>query len=567
MKRTKTECEKQFMLNNKLNFYITMFAFILLTVMQVVLAFMMQVLIEAVEFKQMDMIIDGVKMFAVFLVSYGAFSLLQRNYRNAYMRRALSQFKDYVFRKMLEKSISQFGNGTSAKFISAFSNDLNSIETNYLSGTLDMIVSVMMFAGAAAAMLFLDWRLALPVLFTSIVCMLLSLKYGQKLVEKEHETSEENMGFVAQVKDLLTGFIVIKSFKAEKEVLDIFQKKNSELETTKQGKRVTNDTVVLFADISSILVNTMIFAVGFVMAYNGQMTLGQVIAFIQLGNFILNPVRTLAPQISNRRAAIGLIERISDAVESGELAETGIEVEDFRNCIRFQNVSFCYEEEKEVLQNVDVTFEKGKSYAIVGGSGSGKSTLLKLILGHYRDYLGNVLLDGVPIKEVDLDSLYNQLSIIQQDVFLFDSSLRDNITMFRDFSEDKIREAVVKAGLDRLLTEKGEEYSCGEAGKNLSGGEKQRVSIARCLVRETPVLLMDEATAALDNNTALMVENAILDIKDLTRIIITHRFHEDVMKKYDEIIVMNKGRVIEKGAFADLMAQKGYFYSLYNVAS
>lgn len=578
MKRIKTECEKQFILNNKKNFYLTICAYVMLTVMQVVLAFMIQMFVESVEAGSMDLLWNGVKLFVVLIITYGGFSLLQRNYRNAYMRKGLSQFKDYVFRRMLDKSISQFGDGTSAKFISAFSNDLNSIETNYLTGTLEIIVTVMMFLGGAGAMVFLEWRLAVPVLLTSVICILLSLKYGQKLVQKEHETSEENMGFVAQVKDLLSGFIVIKSFKAEKEVLDIFRKKNRELETTKQGKRETSDTVVIFAEISSILVNVMIFGFGFYMAFQGKMTLGQVIAFVQLGNYILQPVRVLSPLLSNRKAAIGLIERLSEAVEADEeAASRGREalqgreafqeknIDGFHDSIRFRDVSFGYEDE-EVLKNIDITFEKGKSYAIVGGSGSGKSTLLKLMLGHRRDYTGEVLLDGSPMKEINLDSLYNHLSVIQQEVFLFDSSIKDNITMFREFGEDKVRNAVVRAGLDKLMEEKGEGYNCGEAGKNLSGGEKQRVSIARCLVRDTPVLLMDEATAALDNNTALLVENAILDIEDLTRVIVTHRFHEDVMRKYDEIIVMNKGRVIEKGAFRDLMESKGYFYSLFNVA-
>jgi len=121
--------------------------------------------------------------------------------------------------------------------------------------------------------------------------------------------------------------------------------------------------------------------------------------------------------------------------------------------------------------------------------------------------------------------------------------------MFTPFDETKVKDAMVKAGLLALIEEKGENYSCGEGGKNLSGGEKQRVSIARCLVRETPILLMDEATASLDNNTALMVENKILSINNLTRIIVTHRFNETIMKKYDEIYVMNKGTVIEKGGF------------------
>jgi ABC-type multidrug transport system fused ATPase/permease subunit len=176
------------------------------------------------------------------------------------------------------------------------------------------------------------------------------------------------------------------------------------------------------------------------------------------------------------------------------------------------------------------------------------------------------MIDGNELRDISLGSLYDVVSVIQQNVFLFASSLKDNITMFKDFPEDKYENAVRLAGLTDLLREKGNEYNCGEGGCNLSGGEKQRVSIARCLIRETPILLMDEATAALDNETALSVSNAILDIDGLTRIIVTHKLEESIMKKYDEIVVVNNGTIVERGVFSDLMSRKGYFYSLFNVS-
>lgn len=566
MKRIKTKCEKQFLKNNRLNFYVTILALLLCTGINISMAFMLEFFIEAVEYDSSEILTKGFTVGIVYIIFYTTFSFLKRNYKNTYMYKALSQFKDYVFEKMLGKSISQFSNGASAKFISAFSNDLISIESNYLGGTLNLILTVMLFVGAAAASLYIQWMLALPILAVSTVCVIISLKYGERLAAKEKETSEENMGFVAQVKDLLNGFIVIKNFKAEKEVLNIFKQRNVRLEATKQGRRITSDTVTIYSDISSIIVNIMIFGLGFYYAFKGMMSIGKVIAFIQLGNYILAPVRDLAPLISNRKAAIKLIERLSEEVEKTDENRKGIIFQDFKKDIKFSNLNFAYAEDKTVLENVNLRFEKGKSYAIVGGSGSGKSTLLKLLLGYSPDYQGDVLIDGAQIKDIDIDSLYDNISIIQQDVFLFDSTIKNNITMFKPFDEGKIAKAIEKAGLSTLIDEKGENYSCGEGGKNLSGGEKQRVSIARCLVRETPILLMDEATAALDNNTALMVESKILGIDNLTRIIVTHRFNEAIMKKYNEIYVMNRGTVIENGNFEELMQSHGYFYSLFNVS-
>ncbi len=507
----------------------------------------------------------------VFCSLYVLCKIIKRRFMNRYLKTALSQFKGYVFEKILSKSISEYRRESSAKFISAFSNDLNSIEINYLVGSIDIMGSVFTFAASGIAMLFFDLWIGLAMILTGIICSFLSIKFGRRLVKKESKTANENMGFIDQVKDLLNGFIVIKSFRAEKEVLKIFDERNIELESTKQSRRATSETVTIFGDLAALLLNSILFSFVFVFgivdlkAGTGAALL---MVFIQLLNYMLVPVRKVGAGISNRRAAQALIDRISDAIEGdSDYVESEKEIlTSVDGGIEFNDVSFCYEDNgKNVLKNIDIKFEKGKSYAIVGSSGSGKSTLLKLILGHMPDYEGSITIDDKEIKSLSLDSLYEYVSVIQQDVFLFDSTLRNNITMFRDFDEEKLKSAIERAGLSSLVAEKGDDYQCGECGKHLSGGEKQRVSIARCLIRETPVLLMDEATAALDSETAFSVTNEILGIDGLTRIIITHGLEESLLRRYDEIIVIQSGRIAERGAFIELMAQKGYFYSLYNV--
>lgn len=563
----KTECEKQFLHHNLLNYAMTLFALSLTAVMNILFACMLGSFIEAVELSSPIILRKGLVFVGVYLVAYILFSVFYRNYKNRYLNQALSQFKDYIFAKMLHQSISQFENTTSARFISAFSNDLGSIETHYLTGTLNLFVTVLTFASATVTMFAMNWILALPVLAISVICIWLSMKYGEKLVGKETKTSDENTGFVAQVKDLLSGFIIIKSFKAENEVLALFRKKNISLESAKQERRETADTVTIYASISAILVNVLIFALGFFLAFKGVMTIGKVIAFIQLGRNILAPVSELSPLVSNRRAAKALIDRIAETIEETSVGESPrVLFDGLKRRIVLEDVSFSYEVGKTALHHVSMVFEKGKSYAIVGGSGSGKSTLLKLLLGYFPNYSGHLTMDDTELRTVNLDQLYDNMSVIQQDVFLFDSSIENNITLFREFDPHTLRTAEERAGLSALITEKGTGYSCGEGGRNLSGGEKQRVSIARCLIRETPILLMDEATASLDNETALNVENAILDIKDSTRIIATHRFSDQVMRRYDEILVMNKGGIIEHGTFDALLKLGGYFYSLYTVS-
>lgn len=229
-------------------------------------------------------------------------------------------------------------------------------------------------------------------------------------------------------------------------------------------------------------------------------------------------------------------------------------------------MSFGYEEGKEILKGIHCTFETGKSYAIVGGSGSGKTTLLNLILGSFHDYQGEVRIGGCELREIKPESLYDYISIIQQNVFVFDSSIQENITMFKPFDQKKIMEAINRSGLSQLMKEKGADYHCGENGCHLSGGERQRISIARCLLKDTSVLLMDEATATLDAKTAMNVTNAILDVDGLTRIIVTHKLEEALLKRYDKILVLRHGQIAEQGNFQELMDKKECFYALYRVS-
>ncbi len=558
---------KQFTAGNKLNFIMTIIIMVLEAVTNIALAFILKLLVESMEFA------DTGRLWQMVWLGFGTTVLLIINgilakmFRNNFLERGLSNFKGYVFQKILGKSIGEFGDTSSGKFISAFANDITSIETNYLNGTLQIISKCILMIGGLIAMFVVSPIVMLCVVVASIIPVVIALIYGRRLTDKEKKTSDENEGFVDQVKDLLGGFVVIKSFKAEKEVLSLFSKQNNQLENAKKDRRDTNDTVNIMSSVSYTFVLIVVFAIGTYMVFNGQLSIGAIIAFIQLSNYILGPILQLVPLWSNRKAALKLIDKISTAVaDTEQTVSERRNVDGFNQSIVFKDVSFSYEEDKEVLNDISVEFKKGKSYAIVGGSGSGKSTLLKLLLGHFTGYQGSIMVDGNELRSIELDSLYDMISVIQQNVFLFDSSLKNNITMFKDFDEDKYNRAVELAGLAELIKDKGNDYDCGEGGRNLSGGEKQRVSIARCMIRDTPVLLMDEATAALDNTTAYSVTNAILGIDGLTRIIVTHKLDESLMKKYDEIIVMGKSGIVEKGDFDTLMEKKEYFYSLFNVS-
>lgn len=405
-------------------------------------------------------------------------------------------------------------------------------------------------------------------LLLSLVPLAVSVLCGNRLARMETEVSRQNESFVAMTKDLLSGFSVVKSFKAEAEVVARFCRRNEELEETKGRRRRMEEVITMLGTGAGIVAQLGVFLFGAYLAVTKQgVTPGVVIVFLPLMSFVVDPIGSVPPILANRRAAVALIDKLADAVgknvrESGEQMDPVL-----RDGITIDHLTYGYHESAPVLNDVSVRFEAGKSYAIVGTSGSGKSTLVNLLMGSSNDYQGSIRFDQRELRTIAAESLYGLVSVVQQNVFIFDDTIRNNITMFRHFDEKLVQQATEKAGLTPLLAERGEDYICGENGSGLSGGERQRISIARCLLRQTPVLLIDEATAALDAATAYSVSAAILAIEGLTRIVVTHRLEEPLLRKYDEILVLKNGEICERGSFDALMARREQFYSLFNVAN
>ena len=484
-----------------------------------------------------------------------------------FVRRALVQYKALAFRRLSEKSISAFSQENTGRYLSTLTNDVTTSESNYLEKPFEMAAYMLTGVGAFMMMIWYSPLLAAADVLLGLLPIAAVAVTGGALAKREKAVSDQNESFMAQIKDLLSGFSVIKSFKAEEETQKRFNGSNQTLENVKYRRRWCEALIGEASGLCGLVMQMGIFFLGAYLAIRGDITAGTVIMFINLSGYVLNAINILPKGLANRRAAAGLVEKLAEVTEenAGRAGDPVPPV--LKDAITLENVTFGYEPGEPVLRDLSMRLEAGKKYALVGGSGSGKSTLLNLLMGAYDGYEGSVAIDGKELREIDTDSLYDVMSLIGQNVFLFDDTLYQNITMFRDFPEDKLELAVHRAGLDGLIEQRGENYRCGENGNGLSGGERQRVSIARCLMRETPVLLLDEATAALDNQTAFAVTDAILHLDGLTRMVVTHRLEAELLEQYDEIFVLRGGEVCERGRFGELMERKEYFYSLYNVTN
>lgn len=480
-----------------------------------------------------------------------------------FMEKAMRQYKDFAFQKITQKSIASFQQESTAGYISAFSNDALSIETNYLGNLFTLLFDSVMFLGAIIMMLAYSPLMTLTACGFFVLPIAASLATGKKVENAEREVSDRNEHFVANLKDSLSGFSVIKSFKAEKAVTDLFHENNVGVERAKCRKRKITTVLGTLGGMAGVVAQFGTFLAGGYMAAAGMgITPGVLLIFIDLTAYVINPIRSMPELWASCKAAMALVDKLAAALEEN-VRETGVTISNsLDSAIEMKHVSFGYSADEEILHNINMRFEKGKSYAIVGASGSGKSTMLNLLMASHNGYKGEILYDGQEVSEVSSESLYDLVSLIQQNVFVFNASIRDNITMFREFSKEEIDRAIKLAGLSELIDERGEDYLCGENGSALSGGEKQRISIARSLLRKSSVLLVDEATAALDTKTAWQISDAILGLKNMTRIVVTHSLEERLLKRYDCVIALKNGEIAELGSFEALMEEKGYFYSL-----
>ena len=482
--------------------------------------------------------------------------------------KAMKQYREYVFLRLLGKGIQAFSGENSSLYLSALSNDVNIIERDFITPLQNVISTAITFVGALGLMLWYSPLLTLISIGFSLLPIIVSIVFGSKAEKAEKAVSDRKEHYTGMLKDTLTGFAVIKSSKAEQNIARMHDEQN---ESVADASKKRTGIGVLIGYSSGIAGGILQFGVFFVAAAmalsgNSSVTGGTAIVFVQLLNYVLGPIRDFPAFYAGTKSSFGLIDKLAEALNRNVPEEGDPIAPSLSDGISIRNLRFAYEENKKVLDGVDMDLQAGGCYALVGGSGSGKSTILNLLMASSRDYEGEIRYDGTELKTVSPGSLYDLVSIIQQNVFVFNSTIRDNITMFSNFPKEDVDRAVRMSGLEKLIREKGEDYLCGENGSGLSGGERQRISIARALLRKTPVLFVDEATASLDAETSFGVLDAILGLEGYTRVIVTHDLDENILRRCTGLFTLKNGTVAEHGTFDDLMEKKGYFYSLFTVS-
>ena len=558
---------KQLTKNYQKAFYAFMIFNILVPLSNIAFAYSIKDIIDSGMSQNREALTQSVLVGAVIIFIYAILNFISLRLRNKLVRRIMSSYKNKVFKSILDKDYREFSKEKSGKFISILTENMKKIEQDYLHQYFNISKNLSLMIFSLVAMFVGNWFLTLLIIVASIIPMMISGFIGQKSASLQNSSMIADQKYLAKVKDILAGFLIIKSFNVKEVIHQDYNYESEKLDEVNFIKGKFDVLANVISQLSGMIVFLIAFGGGMYLVFNGQTTIGSVTAIVQLVNFVVMPLNEVGIGMSKFRegqATLNAFE-VKDVIE----LKTGKTKEYFDEVISFSNIDFSYPNaEEKIFNNLSLKIQKGEKIAIVGMSGSGKSTLLNLLLRFYDVTSGHISIDNQDIQAISTESLYNLMTVVQQDVYIFDDTLSANITLNKTFNEEDIRQAVQQSGLESyvLENESGLQALCGENGSNLSGGQKQRLSIARALIRKTPILLLDEATSSLDNQVTIEIEKSILEIQDLTALVVTHKLNETILKKYNRILFMKNGVIVEDGSFGDLMNRRGEFYKLFELS-
>lgn len=490
--------------------------------------------------------------FLILFMAVEYFSWLARSY---FLRACNISLKQDIFRTITNYNISAFNDVNSAKYISLLNNDTALIEEKYFCLVPTITANIITFTVALVTMIIYNPWLALITLACCSLQFIPPMLFGKPSAEAQKQRVLSLDTLNAEIKDIFTGFEVVKSFGAEKHAFEKFTAKVSRSENDAHNMRIQEAKSSTVSQTFSYAGAVIQLSLSVYLILTGDITMGILMGSMQISNYVSNPARNLSTMILNLKTVKPVIDRVVSVID-GKADITSVNgTEELTNpcSIDVNELSFSYDPGRKILRNITYTFEKGKKYAIIGGSGSGKTTFIRLLMAYYPDYCGDIRYSGLSLEKINRQSLYNHVAMIHQKVFLFEDTLKNNITMYGDYSDEEVLLAINKAGLTNVLEHLGGlDGHIEENGRNLSGGEQQRIAIARAFIRGTDIMFVDEATASLDVQTARQINDVLMSKEDLTLIAVTHRTDRESLEAYDEILVLEQGVLVEHAPYQKL---------------
>ncbi|WEG17277.1 ABC transporter ATP-binding protein [Alkalihalophilus pseudofirmus] len=478
-----------------------------------------------------------------------------------------TDMRSKLFEHMQKLSFGYYDNNKTGHSISRLTKDLEEIGEVAHHGPEDVFVALMTLAGAFVIMLTINWKLAILSFLVIPLLMCLAIHFNKKMTHTFRKMFSDVADINARVEDSIGGIRVVQAFANEKHEQEQFAKNNSSYRRTKltSYKIMAQNITANYVLMRMVTLFTLVFGTWFVL--NGSLTYGEFVAFILLSNVLLGPIQKINAVIESYPKGIAGFKRYT------EILDTRPDIEDSKEAapikvkgdIAYKDVSFGYEGLENVLNKINFSIRSGETVAFVGPSGSGKTTLCSLLPRFYEIGKGSIEVDGRDIRSISLESLRSQIGIVQQDVFLFSGTIRENIVYGKlDATDEEVLSAARKAQLDEFIKTQpnGLDTVIGERGVKLSGGQKQRLAIARMFLKNPPILILDEATSALDTETERAIQESLAELsKGRTTLVIAHRLA--TIKNADRIMVVTKEGIAEQGRHQDLLNSNGIYSRLH----
>lgn len=581
---------QSFFQGNRKNLFMAVLGTTVLSVGILSVPQLMQILIDFLSGNRRYSMHQIILMAVAVLLMVSFSGLCTYYFRTKFSTKAVFQYRKMAYHYLSKKKVTEFYGQNTAVYLSALNTDLQKIKEDFLDQIPILSQIVICGIGAVLVMIRYNFFLAMMACLISLIPFFAALFSGRNMEKIEENLSKENAEYLAFLKDFAVGFTIIKSYKVEGIFSALHDKICQKVEARMEEREKCVEKINYFAAISGYITQFAILLLCAVVAYRSKsISVGTVLAFSRLINYIIDPMTELPGMLSKARTAYALSEQFWEKIgkgeqeeqqeqqqKSGEIVQDGyhqhtdtdshekaLPIPSLQGDICFSRLSFSYIPEKQVLKDFTLRVKEGEKLILLGASGSGKSSILKLLMGIERSQGGEISIGNRQLSTLPEESLFRSISYIQQEVFIFDGSIYENITLFQDYGKEEMELAIEKSGLKNLISEKGLDYPCGENGAALSGGERQRINIARSLLRKTPILLADEITAALDKENSYLVLDSLLSLENITEILVLHDLDSRILSRVDRICVLKEGEIVEEGIFSELMEKKGYFYSLF----
>lgn len=484
-------------------------------------------------------------------------ALVKKSYLNQIKQFYREKVLDYVFYKNNEKLSSE----KEAEFLSVFNNDIPMVCNDFYDTILNIVYSCLTILFSLFALAKINVIITLIVVFNFVGLAIVPLVFKKSLQKKKNQISSTLKTLNVKLKDSIFCIPLVKTYRADQEILERVALAGKQANDADYQYTKTQENANLSSMIIGYLNDFLVLILGVYLIFMGKITVGSLLAIIQISGLIANPITTLSYHINTIYSVMPIKKKLCDMVQEAILQSTRKPKDRHvsqASKIKLKDVSVIRDGQL-ILDRVNLTLNRGKRYLILGENGSGKSTLLKAINRNIPIDNGSILMDGVPIDEIDFHDFSQNILMDYQESYLFTASIQDNITLYQPYSSERLKEIAETLKISFLM-----EHTEENRVHNLSGGEKQRVALARILLRNPSFYLLDEAFSAVDVDARKELEQYLFN-QGYSIISISHTDSQEILCQYDEIIVLQKGKIIEQGSFRQLMERRQYFYNLYHV--